>query len=118
MYAQFYLVIFPALSAYSVTNGLAAPAVAAEAINEEQEDYKNNNPPDPAPASVIAVVPGAPAVAAAVIAAAVIAAAAVVPVAPVVVVPCAVVTLIAAAVAIAGNLFIHGKNLLNMQITI
>lgn len=90
----------------SVWSGpLEAAAVSAKTIDQEQEDYKNDDPPNPAPRPVI--VP-APSVAAAGIAGiawiAVIVAAIVV----VVVIPAGIVTFIVAA-ATGRYLFIHKR---------
>lgn len=40
------------MTAYIVTNGLA-PAVAGESKDDAQEDYKDDNPPNPAPTAVV-----------------------------------------------------------------
>lgn len=44
--------LFYQAAAYIVRNGLA-PAVAGEPKDNAQEDYKDNNPPNPAPATVV-----------------------------------------------------------------
>ena len=92
---------------------LAAPVCAAEAINQEHEDEENNNPPDPGPCAVIRVTE-APAIAAA---AGITGVTRIAAVAVVIIAVTAATTVFTFVIpASAGRyLFIHNKNLLNMQ---
>jgi len=83
---------------------LAAPVIvaAAKTINQIQEDYENDNPPDPAPGAVVCAVPAPCAIAAAGVAGIAVI---------IICVPAIVVTFIIAA-ATGRYLFVHRKNLL------